>query len=116
MEVGKFKIVSGHSRMKAKRRLRPLHSALFFYNGQQIVLALDENSQDWVTYDEKCLLDTFVIVWKVLESRKELEKQLGLSKFDCCDCLIEDSFEACTIFIYFKRKYQLKNYSKRSTL
>lgn len=50
---------------------------VFFYNGQQIVLALDENGQDWGTYDEECLSDTFVIAWKVLESREEIEKHLG---------------------------------------
>jgi hypothetical protein len=77
MEVGKLKIVSGHSRMKAKRRLRSLHSALFFYYVQHFVLALDDNGQDLVTYDEECLSDTFVIAWKVLESREEIEKHLG---------------------------------------
>lgn len=45
-------------------------------NGQQIVLALDEMSQEWFTYDEEKLLDAHVIGWKELESRSEIEKQL----------------------------------------
>lgn len=45
-------------------------------NGQQIVLALDEDNQMWVVYDEYELEDARVIAWRELESREEIEKQL----------------------------------------
>lgn len=45
-------------------------------NGQQIVLALDEDNQMWVMYDEYELEDARVIAWRELESREEIEKQL----------------------------------------
>jgi selenocysteine lyase/cysteine desulfurase len=46
-------------------------------NGQQIVLALDEGDQIWVTYDEHELVGANVVAWKELESREEIEKQLS---------------------------------------
>jgi hypothetical protein len=48
----------------------------FLDNGQQITLALDEDSQEWATYDEEKFIDAHVIAWKKLESREEIVKQL----------------------------------------
>lgn len=47
----------------------------FLNNGQQITLALDEDSKEWTTYDEERFIDARVIAWKKLESREEIMKQ-----------------------------------------
>lgn len=44
-------------------------------NGQQIILAFDECSQQWVDYNEKELEDAHVIAWGELDSREDIEKR-----------------------------------------
>lgn len=48
----------------------------FLDNGQQIILAIDEESHNWLTYDEEILLDAYVIAWKELETKDAIERQL----------------------------------------
>ncbi len=48
----------------------------FLSNGQQITLALDEDSQEWTTYDEEKFIDAQVLAWKKLDTKEEIEKQI----------------------------------------
>lgn len=49
----------------------------FLNNGQQIILALDEDNQTWAMYNGDELEDAHVVAWQELEAREEIEKQLA---------------------------------------
>ena len=51
-------------------------------NGQQIILAFDKSKCEWVMYDEQTLEDAYVVAWKGLESKEEIENELReIAKF-----------------------------------